>query len=114
MSTSPSGGQASETARPARRGGRGERDPQRVARLFEQLPPHAIEAEMGLLGSVLLEPRVLGDVTFIIRDGQDFYKPANGALYDAMVELYDRHASLDIVQLNQLLVDRDILDAIGG
>ncbi len=115
MSTSSAGGPASETARPGRRGaGRTERDPQRVARLFEQLPPHALEAEMCLLGSVLLEPKVLGDVTFVIRDGQDFYKPANGALYDAMVELYDRHASLDIVQLNQLLVDRDILDAVGG
>jgi replicative DNA helicase len=110
-------GPTSETARPGRRGARGERterDPQRVARLFEQLPPHALEAEMCLLGSVLLEPRVLGDVTFVIRDGQDFYKPANGAIYDAMVELYDKHASLDIVQLNQVLVDRDILEAVGG
>src|SRR5262245_29909238 len=108
MSTPPAGGQTTETGRPGRRTGRSERDPQRVARLFEQLPPHAAEAEMCLLGSILLEPRVLGDVTFVIRDGQDFYKPGNGQLYDAMVELYDRHASLDIVQLNQLLVDRDI------
>ncbi len=69
---------------------------------------------MCLLGSILLEPRVLGDTTFIIRDGEDFYKPANGAVYDAMVELYDVNASLDIVQLNQLLVDRDILEAVGG
>jgi replicative DNA helicase len=94
--------------------GRPDDVPQRVARLFEKLPPHAIEAEMCLLGSILLEPRVLGDVTFIIKDGQDFYKPANGAIYDAMVELYDKNASLDIVQLNQLLVDHDILDAVGG
>ena len=31
-----------------------------------------------------------------------------------MVELYDKHASLDIVQLNQLLIDRNLLDSIGG
>ncbi|MCZ6811794.1 MAG: replicative DNA helicase [Planctomycetota bacterium] len=89
-------------------------NPQRIARLFEKLPPHAIEAEMCLLGSILLEPRELGDITLIIRDGEDFYKPANGAIYDAMVELYDAHASLDVVQLNQVLVDRDVLDAVGG
>ena len=112
MSTSPTIGAAPETLKTARRSTAG--DPQRVARLFEKLPPHAIEAEMCLLGSILLEPRMLGDVTFVIRDGQDFYKPANGAIYDAMVELYDKHASLDIVQLNQRLVDRDILDAVGG
>ncbi len=69
---------------------------------------------MCLLGSILLEPRVLGDTTFIIKDGKDFYKPTNGAVYDAMIELYDVNASLDIVQLSQLLVDRDILEAVGG
>ena len=69
---------------------------------------------MCLLGSVLIEPRVLGDTTFIIKNGDDFYKPTNGHIYDAMVELYDTNASLDIVQLNQLLVDRDVLEAVGG
>ncbi len=81
---------------------------------MEQLPPHAIEAEMCLLGSIIIEPGVLGDVTLIIRQGEEFYKPANGAIFDAMVELYDKHASLDVVQLHQLLVDRDILESVGG
>ena len=90
------------------------RTQQKVARLLEQLPPHAIEAEMCLLGSILIEPGVLGDVTLIIRQGEEFYKPANGAIYDAMVELYDKHASIDVVQLHQLLVDRDILESVGG
>ena len=50
----------------------------------------------------------------IIKGGEDFYKPANGAIYDAMVELYDKHASIDIVQLNQSLAARALLDAVGG
>ena len=90
------------------------RSQQQVARLLEQLPPHAIEAEMCLLGSIIIDPAVLGDVTLIIRQGEEFYKPANGAIFDAMVELYDKHASLDVVQLHQVLVDRDILDSVGG
>jgi replicative DNA helicase len=115
MATSPTIGPAQETLKTITRPGGGPGgDPDRVGRLLEKLPPHAIEAEMCLLGSILLEPRVLGDVTFIIRDGLDFYKPTNGAIYDAMVELYDKNASLDIVQLNQQLVDHDILDAVGG
>ncbi len=93
--------------------GRG-RDWRNLSQLFEKLPPHAIEAEMSLLGSMLLEPQMLGDVMFIIKGGEDFYKPANGAIYDAMVELYDKHASIDIVQLNQSLADRATLDAVGG
>src|SRR5262245_45759928 len=95
-------------------GGSGGRDWRHLATLFESLPPHAIEAEMSLLGSVLIDPQVLGDVIFIVKRGNDFFKPANGAIFDAMVELYDKHSSLDIVQLNQLLVDRNALDAVGG
>jgi replicative DNA helicase len=115
MATSPTIGPIQEKSQTRRKPGASSGgDPQRVARLFEQLPPHAIEAEMCLLGSILLEPRVLGDVTFVIRDGGDFYKPTNGTIYDAMVELYDKNASLDIVQLNQQLIDHDVLDAVGG
>jgi len=69
---------------------------------------------MSLLGSMLVDPQVVGDAILIVRSGDDFFKPANGALYDAMVELYDRHGALDIVQLNQLLADRDVLEAVGG
>lgn len=85
-----------------------------LATLFEQLPPHAIEAEMSLLGSLLLDPQMVGDVVMILKSGDDFFKPANGAIYDAMIQLYDRHAALDIVQLTQLLADRDVLETVGG
>jgi replicative DNA helicase len=90
------------------------RDRRQLARLFESLPPHALEAEMSLLGSMLIEPQVIGDVVMTVRSGDDFFKPANGAIFDAMVELYDKHASMDIVQLNQVLADRAVLAAVGG
>jgi replicative DNA helicase len=109
MSTTRTTDQSTRQPAPARSGGQ-----QRVARLLEKLPPHAIEAEMCLLGSILIEPRVLGDVTFIVKGGEDFYRPANGEIYDAMIRHFDAHGSLDIVQLAQELVDRDILDAVGG
>src|SRR5262249_12476840 len=95
---------------PRRRGG----DQESLARLFEKLPPHAIEAEMSLLGSMLIEPQVVGEVVQIVRSGDDFYKPANGAIFDAIVKLYDRHSTLDLVQLNQALVDRGVLAEVGG
>ncbi len=90
------------------------RDWRHLSQLFEQLPPHAIQAEMSLLGSMLIDPQVVGDVILVLRGGADFYKPANGALYDAMIQLYETKASLDIVQLNQVLQDRGVLEAIGG
>lgn len=90
------------------------RDPQVLSKLFEQLPPHALEAEMSLLGSILIDPQVLGDVVQSVKTGDEFYKPANGAIFDVMVHLYNHSSTLDIVQLNQLLIDRGILKDVGG
>ena len=100
-------------------GGRGSPAPEardwgHLAKLYESLPPHALEAEMSLLGSILIDAQVLGDVIFIVKSGEAFYTPAHGAIFDAMIFLYDRHSSVDIVQLNQILVDRNVLEAIGG
>ncbi|MFM7052949.1 MAG: replicative DNA helicase [Planctomycetota bacterium] len=115
---------ARETERAQRpaRGARGRRAPrglddtQRrdVAALFGAQPPVALEAEMGLLGAVLWDPKVVGDVLQIVRTGDDFSSPRHGRIYDSIVELYDRHASVDLVMLNQLLKDRGLVDAVGG
>jgi replicative DNA helicase len=85
-----------------------------IAALFGAEPPVAIEAEMGLLGAIIWDPKVVGDVVTVVRSGDDFSSPRNGRIYDAIIELYDRHATVDIVLLNQLLVDRGLVEAVGG
>lgn len=113
----------SGTDRPASSGGafdkaklqtRGGRDWRALSQLFEKLPPHAVEAEASLLGSIILDPQVIGDVSLAIKGADDFYKPGHGALYEAMINWYDQHGSLDIVQLHQHLLDRDLLEDVGG
>ena len=69
---------------------------------------------MSVLGSMLFDPAVTGDVIQVLRDGSAFFSEANRVVFDAMVELYDRHNALDVVQLTQLLTDRGDLDRIGG
>src|SRR4051794_40296622 len=86
---SAAGAMATSASSGAGRGAAKGRDWRHLANLFESLPPHAIEAEMSLLGSILIDAQVLGDVIFIVKRGEDFYKPANGAIFDAMVALYD-------------------------
>ena len=55
--------------RQSRHSGRGDSaprvDPQETARLLKAMPPNAPEAEMALLGSMLVEPGVIGDVVGI-------------------------------------------------
>ena len=85
-----------------------------IAALFGAEPPVAVEAEMGLLGAIIWDPKVIGDVIGVVRNGEDFSSPRHARIYDAIVEIYDRHATVDIVLLNQLLSDRGLVDAVGG
>ncbi len=89
-------------------------DPRDAKRLLDAAPPHAIEAEMSLLGAMLIDPRVVGDVIQVISSGVDFHRPANGAIFDAMIRIWDRSATLDVVQLNQHLLDKGVLQDVGG
>ena len=85
-----------------------------LSRLVDAVPPHAIEAEMSLLGSMIFDPRTIADVVSIVKAGRDFHRPAHGIIYDQIVTIYDKTATLDLVQLNQVLTDRGLLDEIGG
>ncbi len=118
MSQTPTSTNARSTTefKPGGKSGESKRPPdwRHMSKLFEQLPPHAIEAEMCVLGSMMLDPNVIGDVILTLRGPDDFSRAAHGSIYKAMVELYDKHAQLDIVQLHQMLVDRDIIESVGG
>ena len=88
--------------------------PQAMSRLMEAMPPHALEAESSLLGSILIDPTVLNDVHLIIHGVDDFFKKSNGLIFEAMVELYNKSSTVDLVQLQQLVADRNLLEAVGG
>jgi replicative DNA helicase len=85
-----------------------------LARLADAMPPHALEAEISLLGSMLLDPAVVPDVIGVVKDGKDFHRPAHSIVFDLMISCYERTASIDVVQLNQMLVDKSLLEEVGG
>ena len=89
------------------------RSQQNVAQLIMKPPPHAIELEMCLLGSLLIEAMRVDEVTPIIGPS-DFYKPVHGAIFAEIVRIYEEYKEFDIALLHQRLIDRDILDAVGG
>ena len=85
-----------------------------LSRLAEAMPPHALEAEISLLGSMLLDPSVVSDIVGIVKTGTDFHRPAHSIIFDLMIGCYDRTATIDVVQIHQLLIDQGLLDDIGG
>src|SRR5688572_12892985 len=100
----------------AREYSRGGRETQKIeiGKLFEKLPPAALEAECALLGSMILDHRVIADVVEIIKGPEDFSKPGHSAIYEALVHLYDHNIPIDVVQLTQRLQDVQQLETLGG
>jgi replicative DNA helicase len=85
-----------------------------VEKLFDRLPPHAPEAEMSLLGSIILDPRAMVDVLDHVQSGDDFYSAAHGVIFDALREIADRNPETDLVELTDRLRDRAELEDVGG
>ena len=85
-----------------------------LTRLLDRLPPQHVEAEMALLGSMILDWRAAGDVLQVLVDPDVFSKPEHQSIYEVLVELYDKHQSSDIVQIQAKLQDKGIFEQVGG
>src|SRR6516164_2122411 len=64
----------------------------------ERLPPQSRDAERSVLGSMLRENAVIGDVVQIIRE-EHFYSDAHQKIYRGIVTLRDRGQPVDLVIL---------------
>src|SRR5512135_3472275 len=81
--------------------------------LIDRLPPQNIEAEQGVLGSILLDNDVLHDVVGLITV-EDFYRNSHQVIFRAIRDLYDLGKAIDAITLVDDLIRRDQLQAIGG
>ena len=78
-----------------------------------KMPPHNLEAEESVLGSVLIDSQALATVSgFLVP--QDFYLPAHDKIYRAMRKLQGRGETIDAVTLSEELHQRGDLEKIGG
>ncbi len=78
-----------------------------------RVPPHNIEAEVATLGAVLLDPPALTRVVDYVRP-EDFYRQANGRIFDAVLKLWDRGESIDLITLTNELQSEGQLERVGG
>ena len=79
----------------------------------ERLPPHSIEAEEAVLGSLLIDPDALFEVSSFLR-ADAFYRAQNRWIYESMLALSENRVPLDIVTLIEELRRRERLEEIGG
>ena len=79
----------------------------------EKLPPHDIEAEESVIGSLIINGEAMPNVVTILQN-EDFYREANRWCYDACFTLYDRGVAIDQVSIANELTRLDKLDGMGG
>ena len=78
-----------------------------------RIPPHSIEAEQSALGSMIIDKEAINTAIEIIRP-EDFYKEANGEIYEAILILFNKNEPVDLITLSEELKRRGTLENIGG
>ncbi|ANE05109.1 replicative DNA helicase [Corynebacterium crudilactis] len=104
----------------ARRGGdsegfkkkKGRKDESREYRDFRS-PPYDNDAEMGVLGAMLLSPVTVIDILEILTP-DDFYRPSHQLIFQAIIDLFSDNRDIDPVIVSGRLDRTNDLDRVGG
>lgn len=78
----------------------------------DRLPPHSLEAEESVLGSMLLSKEAIGDVSEILKP-EDFYRETNALIYNAALSLYGSGEPVDPLTVAEYLRSRGMLEKVG-
>jgi replicative DNA helicase len=78
-----------------------------------RIPPQNIEAEMSVLGSLMLDKDAIVKMADLIRP-EDFYKDAHKLIYEMILELYEDREPIDVLSLSNKLEEKKQLETIGG
>jgi replicative DNA helicase len=78
-----------------------------------RVPPHDLDAEVSVLGSILLDPLSIAKVLQFLHP-EDFYRENNGQVYRAALDLFAAGEPIDNVTLAAQLQTLGMLDRVGG
>ena len=78
-----------------------------------RIPPHSVESEQSILGSILLDKEAIITVTETIKP-EDFYKEAHKIIYECMMKLNNKNEPIDLITLTEELKKQGHLENIGG
>ncbi len=84
-----------------------------AAPIAGRVPPHNLEAEASVLGSLMLDRNAIVRIADFLRP-DDFYLDQHGQVYRAAINLYDRSDPIDLLTMASELERMRVLDRIGG
>ena len=80
---------------------------------FNKVPPHDLEAEQAVIGSMLTDKEAVISAIETLSD-EDFYREDNRLIYSAIMNLYNRGEPIDIITLKSELSSMGKFEAVGG
>jgi replicative DNA helicase len=84
-----------------------------TTQVLDHSPPADVDAELGVLGSILLMPDTCDEVSLVLR-AEDFYDDANQRLFRQMQEMHDAGRKIDVTLLVDRLKASGEFETIGG
>ena len=82
----------------------------------DRLPPHSPEAEMGVLGCILISPNdCMGECITKLKGGSEvFYDLRHQTIFDVLADMFDKREPIDMITVYQKLKDKQVLEQVGG
>lgn len=81
--------------------------------ILDRLPPHSLEAEKAVIGSLLLDPELCDEVAMLLRP-EEFYADAHQKLYQLLLAMHNDGRRIDELLLIEELKKTNQLAVIGG
>ncbi len=81
--------------------------------VIERMPPQSIEAEMAVLGSMLIDNEAVSKAIEIL-DETAFYRSAHRKIFQAAVKLFEQQENVDMVTVSNELEKMGCLEEVGG
>jgi len=79
---------------------------------YTRIPPHHVEAEQSIIGSLLIDRNALSEVSGRLKP-KAFYLEKHQEIYEAILELYENSLPVDIITLTDVLAKRGTLEKVG-
>src|SRR5438132_2898752 len=79
----------------------------------ERVPPHNLEAEESVLGSMMLSAEAIAAVVDVVK-AEDFYRSAHQRIFEAVLAIYARGEPVDAITAVEELKRRHALEEVGG
>ena len=78
-----------------------------------KIPPHDIEAEQAVIGSMLTDKEAVSSSIEVLKE-EDFYREDNRLIYSAMLNLYNRAEPIDLITVKSELETMGKFEQVGG